>query len=155
MDFVDLSGNYQKRENISSPLEEQRNLKPLVLTVENDEEICTMLKVWLEIWKFRVENAKNSEQAATIAEEINPDVVLLDIASAKRDKFSAIRRMRNNPHLENVPIILVSGYIHFNSFSLTDSGEEFHILPMNFRSLKNALNEYRSKNNFFKEDLKV
>ena len=156
MVFLNLSANNQKQENIPTPsLEEQSNLNPLVLIVEKDDETRTMLKLWLEIWKFRYVEAKNGEQAINIAEKVNPDIVLLDIASANKDKFAAIRRMRNSSHLKNVPILLVSSYIHFNSFSLTDGGEEFHILPMNFRSLENVFNEFRYKNETFKEDLTV
>lgn len=156
MVFLNLSANSQKKADIPFPsLEEQNNFKPLVLIVENDQETCTMLRLWLEIWKFRVAEAKNSEQAINIAKEVNPDVVLLDISSASKDKFATIRRMQNSPHLKTTPVILVSSYIHFNSFSLTDGGEEFHILPMNFRSLENVFNEYRYKNKFFKGDLNV
>lgn len=156
MAFIDLSANYQKQENIPSPpFEDQRNFNPLVLIIEKDDETRTMLKLWLEIWKFRYAEAKNGEQAINVAEEVNPDIVLLDISSANKDKFTAIRRIQNSPYLKNTPIILVSSYISFNSFSLTDGGEEFNILPMNFSSLENVLNEYRYKNDFYQGDLKV
>lgn len=153
MEFSDLSSNNQKQADVhSTPLEEQRNFKPLVLIVENDEETRTMLKLWLEIWKFRVAEAKNSEQAINLAKEINPDIVLLNIASANKDKLTTIRRMQNSLHPKTTPILLVSNYICFNDFSLTDGGEEFHILPMSFRRLENVFNEYRYRNETFKGD---
>ncbi len=156
MVFLDLSENYQKRTAIPAPpLEEERNFKPLVLIVENDDDTRTMLKLWLGIWKFRVAEAKNSELAIKLALEMGPDIVLLDISSANKDKFTTIRRVQNCPHLKNTPILLISSYVNFNSFSLTDKEEEFHILPMNFRILENVLNECRYKNDFYQGDLKI
>lgn len=63
-------------------------------------------------------DAKNKNEAVNLAEKISPDLVMLDVTAVSSDKFETIYYLRNTSRLENLPIILFSGNIHFNSFSI-------------------------------------
>src|SRR6185312_17220998 len=52
--------------------------KPLVLVVEDEAALATMLRYNLEKQGFRVEEAADGQEALTRIAEMSPDLVLLD-----------------------------------------------------------------------------
>ena len=57
---------------------------------------------------FEVYQADNGEAALTQAEAVLPDVILMDIVMPVMDGVEVMRRLRQLPRVENVPIIAVS-----------------------------------------------
>ena len=54
-------------------------MKPLILVVDDDMKITTMLRRSLEYAGYRVREAHDGLDALEIAEAIKPDLVVLDI----------------------------------------------------------------------------
>ena len=71
---------YSRRENERFKMPEGiSNLsKPLVLVVEDEAALATMLRYNLEKQGFRVEEAADGQEALTRIAETQPDLVLLD-----------------------------------------------------------------------------
>ena len=83
---------------------------PLILIVEDDEQIAYLLQFMLEREGFRVRAAADGRQALTLAvEEPLPDAVLLDSMLPFHSGFELIRMLRGLAGLETVPIIMLTG----------------------------------------------
>ena len=144
---------YQESAKTLSLMEQKHSLKPLVLIVAGDEDTCTMLRLWLEIWKFRSVETKDNLEAVDIAKDINPNIILLDVSSINKDKFETIYQIQNNSYLKTTPIILVSSHIHFNNYSITYKEEKFNVLPINFSCLEKVFKEHLYTNNLYAGNL--
>ncbi|WP_282604702.1 phosphate regulon transcriptional regulator PhoB [Pelagibius sp. Alg239-R121] len=83
-------------------------MKPLVLIVEDEAALVTLLRYNLEGEGFRVAEANDGEQALVLAKEETPDIVLLDWMLPLMSGIEVCRQMRRIPTTRDVPIILLT-----------------------------------------------
>ncbi|AIB10456.1 phosphate regulon transcriptional regulatory protein PhoB [Azospirillum brasilense] len=83
-------------------------LKPLVLIVEDEADIVTLLKYNLEKEGFRVNAATDGEEALLLAGEQTPNIVLLDWMLPLMSGLEVCRQMRRNSKMRDIPIIMLT-----------------------------------------------
>ena len=83
---------------------------PLVLVVEDDPETRQFYTEALQGDGFVVEQAHNGHQALQKAFEMEPDLVLTDIAVPGIDGIELCRRLRADSRTHDIPILAISGY---------------------------------------------
>src|SRR6201996_3108630 len=82
--------------------------KPLVLVVEDEAALATMLRYNLEKQGFRVEEAGDGQEALTRIAEIQPDLVLLDWMLPVMSGIEVCRQIRRKPNTRELPVIMVT-----------------------------------------------
>ncbi len=82
--------------------------KPLVLVVEDEAALATMLRYNLEKQGFRVEEAADGQEALTRIAEINPDLVLLDWMLPVVSGIEVCRQIRRRSATRDLPVIMVT-----------------------------------------------
>jgi two-component system, OmpR family, phosphate regulon response regulator PhoB len=82
--------------------------KPLVLIVEDEAALMTMLRYNLEKQGFRVEEAGDGEEALTRISELKPDLVLLDWMLPHLSGIEVCRQIRRRPAMRELPVIMIS-----------------------------------------------
>src|ERR1700709_2010917 len=82
--------------------------KPLVLVVEDEAALATMLRYNLEKRGFRVEEAGDGEEALTRISEAQPDLVLLDWMLPVMSGIEVCRQIRRKPATRDLPVIMVT-----------------------------------------------
>src|SRR5204863_460969 len=79
------------------------------LIVEDDDQICYILKFILEREGFVVDIARDGNAAeALIAKLQPPAIVTLDVMLPHADGFALLKRIRGTPGWEAVPVILLT-----------------------------------------------
>ncbi len=81
---------------------------PLILVVEDDVALITLLQYNLERAGFRVALAQDGEQALLYANETPPDLILLDWMIPLMSGIELCRQFRRTALLRTVPIIMVT-----------------------------------------------
>lgn len=76
-----------------------------ILVVDDDENICELLRLYLEKDGFKTIVANDGEQALQLAQVHNPDLILLDIMLPVLDGWQVCREIRKT---SNVPIIMLT-----------------------------------------------
>ncbi len=79
--------------------------QPLVLVADDEPRITKLVAIALTGEGFRVIAAAHGEEALARAEEIRPDIVLLDIVMPDLDGIEVMRRLRER---RPVPVILLT-----------------------------------------------
>ncbi len=82
--------------------------KPLVLVVEDEAALATMLRYNLEKQGFRVDEAVDGQEALTRIAEGAPDLVLLDWMLPAMSGIEVCRQIRRRPATRDLPIIMVT-----------------------------------------------
>ena len=83
---------------------------PLVLVVEDDPETRQFYSEALRREGFAVEQAHNGHQALHKALEMDPDLILTDIAVPGIDGIELCRRLRADSRTHDIPVLAISGY---------------------------------------------
>lgn len=85
------------------------NNSPLVLVVDDHADTREMLRILLNMIGCRVIEAEDGEQAMSLAEKGQPDLILLDVKMPLLDGLTVTRLIRSHPVLNEVPIVLTTG----------------------------------------------
>lgn len=78
------------------------------LLVEDDPQVAATLRSHLARSGFTVYEARSERDAVRCAEEIAPDVVILDLALENGGGAGACRRIRELPSVGDVPVLVLS-----------------------------------------------
>ena len=83
-------------------------MKPLVLLVEDEEALLTMLRYNLEREGFEVATAMNGEEALIAVDERRPDLMLLDWMLPLVSGIEVCRQVRRRAETRDLPIIMLT-----------------------------------------------
>lgn len=82
---------------------------PLVLVIEDDDSVRTLMLRALEMAGFRAVAAPDGISAVHQARAEHPDLILSDLMLPGLDGGTTLLSIKDEPGLESTPIILVSG----------------------------------------------
>jgi two-component system cell cycle response regulator DivK len=85
-------------------------MRKCILVVEDQEDNRQILRDLLTSGGFDMIEAENGADAITVAEANRPDLILMDIQLPILDGYEATRRIKANPDLKSIPIIVVTSY---------------------------------------------
>ena len=88
---------------------DQRN-NPLVLVVEDYQDAREMYAAYLQFSGYRVAEATNGIEAIEQANELMPDIILMDLALPKMDGWEATRRLKMAEKTRHIPIVALTGH---------------------------------------------
>jgi DNA-binding response OmpR family regulator len=80
----------------------------IILIVDDESAGRDALEALLDNEGYQLVFAENGKQALQVAAEYLPDVILLDVMMPDMDGFEVCTHLRENPHLAEVPILMVT-----------------------------------------------
>jgi CheY-like chemotaxis protein len=89
---------------------ERKQTGNLVLIADDNADTQAVLGILLRGAGFQTVTAYDGEEAVELAAQVQPDLVLMDIALPRLDGLAAARRIRGIDGLEQVPIVGCSAY---------------------------------------------
>ena len=81
-----------------------------ILVVEDQEDNRQILRDLLSSAGYEMTEAWDGEAGVNAAKEQHPDLILMDIQLPLMDGHEATRRIKADPELKNIPIIVVTSY---------------------------------------------
>jgi two-component system, cell cycle response regulator DivK len=81
-----------------------------ILVVEDQEDNRQILRDLLSNVGYEMIEAEDGVQALELAAKHRPDLILMDIQLPLMDGYEATRRIKANPDLKSIPIIVVTSY---------------------------------------------
>ncbi len=79
-----------------------------ILIADDEPDIVTSLEFLMRGGDYEVRVAINGEEALRLAESFRPDVVLLDVMMPQRSGFEVCQKIRANPALQEIKIIMLT-----------------------------------------------
>ena len=82
--------------------------QPLVLIVEDDNDLGTSIVEFLKEEGLEAKLARDGDQAMRMVDSLSPSVVVLDLMMPRRDGFSVLRELRSDGRIAQLPVIVVT-----------------------------------------------
>ena len=79
-----------------------------ILIIEDEKNIILLLKMFLEHDGFEVLTAGNGLDGIKIAQESNPDLILLDIVIPGISGYLVCKNLKEDEKTKGIPIIVIS-----------------------------------------------
>jgi CheY-like chemotaxis protein len=81
-----------------------------VLVVEDNPLNLKLVRDVLTAWGYEVLSAMTGEEGVALATTCEPDLVLMDLQLPGFDGYEALRRLREHPALQAVPVVAVTAF---------------------------------------------
>lgn len=79
-----------------------------IAIVEDDQVIAQMYRMKFESEGFEVQIAENGKLGVELAEQMKPDMVLLDLKMPEMSGEEALKKMRESAWGKNIPVIILT-----------------------------------------------
>lgn len=83
--------------------------KPVILAVDDDLAMRTLIVESLDQAGFTVEEAENGLEALEVFKQVHPDIVLTDVRMPTMNGFDFCLRLREQPGGDDIPIVFITG----------------------------------------------
>jgi len=123
---------------------------PRLLLVEDNHHIQKIFHDKLQREGFTVTTADDGEQALQRAQEIHPDVILLDIMLPNMDGFQVLTHLRADPALADIPVFMLSNRSTSNDVQHATSLGARHFFAKGTSKLQDIALEIRTTCGFKK-----
>jgi DNA-binding response OmpR family regulator len=100
-------------------------IKPVIVVIEDDPQICRFLRTSLSVQGFQVNEAETGERGVIEIGSRKPELVILDLGLPGMDGIAVIRKVRE---WSAVPIIVLSaGSRESNKIAALDAGADDYL----------------------------
>ena len=115
-----------------------------IMIVEDYDDTRVLLKQVLEGLGYSVVEASNGQEAVDIADREHPDLILMDLDLPILDGIAATQRIRQQSHMEGVPIVAVTAYpMSYSRVKAFAKGcNEYVSKPIDVSELTSLVNRY-------------
>jgi CheY-like chemotaxis protein len=81
---------------------------PTILIIDDYEGLSRLLKRYLAGYPCRVLAATDGASGLSLARDIQPDVVILDVMMPNMDGWEVLQRLRNHPATQHIAVVICS-----------------------------------------------
>lgn len=107
-----------------------------ILVVDDLPDNCFLIQTLLQEEGYHIDVTNSGREALAYIEKSPPDLLLLDVMMPEMDGFEVTRRIRQNPNLPFLPILLITAYDQPSVAKGLDTGaDEFIRKPVEFDEL--------------------
>ena len=105
-----------------------------ILVVDDERNICELLRLYLEKEGYEVLMAHDGEQAVQVTRKKSPALVLLDIMMPQKDGWEACREIRG---FSDIPIIMLTakGEVFDKVMGLDLGGDDYIVKPFDAKEV--------------------
>lgn len=84
--------------------------KKIILYVEDEEILRKLVRHSFMDRDYEIVEAEDGAEAVEKAEQLHPDIILMDLQLPKISGYDAIAAIKKNPELKDIPIIALTGF---------------------------------------------
>ncbi len=128
-----VESNTQVTRNLATPCK--------VLVVDDHEDNRMLLVYYLQPLGFTLKEAENGKTGIAIAEEFQPDVILVDLLMPVMDGKTMIEQVRQHPDLQNTVMLMISANVRSIRDSSNIKCDGFLAKPVDLGKLLDLLEQ--------------
>ncbi|MFW5701295.1 MAG: response regulator, partial [Cyclobacteriaceae bacterium] len=145
----------KNEEDVNTLNGERKNKKPLILIVEDNEDLLKYLGSFLSE-KFLVKKAVNGDEGFVKAQKYIPDLIISDIMMPLVNGYEFCRRIKSEKHLQHIPLIILTAKTGDESVKefLELGVDDYLVKPFQSEMLQTRIDNLLKKHNQLKTAFK-
>ena len=117
------------KKSLDAVPDEARSNGLTVLMVEDDDEAAELLRLHLGHAGYRVRRAANGEEAVSLARDLHPFAITLDVLMPEKDGWQVISALKSDPATASIPVVLVTS-VDNPSLGFALGAEDYLVKPI-------------------------
>jgi signal transduction histidine kinase/CheY-like chemotaxis protein len=117
---------------------------PIIVAIDDDPEVISLLRDSLAPAHFRVVGALNGDRGMELARILKPFAITLDIMMPEKDGWQVLREIKNDPELCRIPVIVMS-IVSERSLGFSLGVTDYLVKPVDRRVLIDVLQRLRER----------
>jgi len=126
--------------------------KKKLLVIDDEGDFVKLLRFRLEACGYVVLSAFNGRDGVKLAEEVQPDLILLDVMMPVMDGYSALKELKRNEKTSKIPVIMVSCKEKDNREAILKELDGYIVKPYEKQDLLSAIEHIVGKEEQAAED---
>ena len=122
--------------------------KSLILVLDDDPDICIMIKMVLDYYGYYAMDADNEENARKIILSNHVDLLIMDMLLSGVDGTDICRQLKQDKETSSIPILMFSAHPTAKDTCLAAGADDFISKPF-------EMNDMMDKISFFLERKKI
>ncbi len=122
--------------------------KSLILVLDDDPDICIMIKMVLDYYGYDAMDAENEENARKIISSNHVDLLIMDMLLSGVDGTDICRELKQDKETSSLPILMFSAHPTAKETCLDAGADDFISKPF-------EMNDMMDKISFFLERKKI
>lgn len=117
-----------------------------ILIVDDDPDICTMIKMVLEYHGFTAFEAENEEKANQVMATEPIDLIIMDMLLSGADGTDICRSIKNDKERSSLPVLMFSAHPTARETCLAAGADDFISKPFEMNDLIAKINFFIERN---------
>jgi len=119
--------------------------KPLILVLDDDPDICTMIKMVLDYYGYAAVDAENEEKTKSILSSNHVDLIIMDMLLSGADGTDICRRLKQDQMTSSIPILMFSAHPTARETCLSAGADDFISKPFEMNDMIARINYFLEK----------
>lgn len=110
-------------------------MKKKILIAEDNRDLVTLLKTYLESKDYEVLTAFDGIETLELVKEDKPDLILLDIMMPRMDGYTTLKELRGNRKTRDVPVIIITAKGQMRDIVEMEGVSDYIVKPFEYEDL--------------------
>ena len=138
---VEQQSELQKQHRLEMHAEPNKPPSPRILVVDDDSELTRGLGIRLQAAGYEVMTANDGKSGLAAAVNSHPDAILMDNYMPGLGGIEVLKRLRQNPDTNDIPVIMLSGGIQEQQLALKGGARYFLHKPCDPKTVAAAIRD--------------
>ena len=118
-----------------------RERRKRILLVDDNQDLLQVISRRLQSWGYEALTAESGEEGLRLAQEQQPDLVLLDVMMPKMKGRDVCARLKANPKTQQIPVIFLTalGLADHVKAGMDVGAEDYIVKPFQPSELKERI----------------
>ncbi|HEY5967859.1 MAG TPA: response regulator [Chitinophagaceae bacterium] len=120
--------------------------KSLILVLDDDPDICIMIKMVLDYYGYDAMDAENEENARKIISSNHVDLLIMDMLLSGVDGTDICRQLKHDKKTSSIPILMFSAHPTAKETCLAAGADDFISKPFEMNDMMDKISFFLERN---------
>ena len=119
----------------------------MILVLDDDPDICTMIKMVLDYHGFAAVDADTEERAESIISSMPINLIIMDMLLSGSDGSDICKKLKQDPQRATIPVLMFSAHPNARAICLAAGADDFISKPFEMNDLLEKVGFFLEKEN--------